>query len=48
MSTLEREIMSAAIATGADDQARLVRALTDPTLYGAGCTAIRVIETTSR
>jgi uncharacterized protein len=33
------------VITGTDDQARLVRALTNPALYGHGCTAVRVIET---
>jgi uncharacterized protein len=31
--------------TGTDDQSRLVRALTNPALYGPGCTAVRVVET---
>src|SRR5262245_55295887 len=31
--------------TGTDEQSRLVRALTNPALYGPGCTAVRVVET---
>jgi len=33
------------VATGADEQARLIRSLSDPALHGPSCTAVRVIET---
>jgi len=33
------------LATRADEQARLVRALASPTLYGDWCTSVRVLET---
>jgi len=33
------------VIASADDQSRLVRALTNPALYGPGCTSVRVVET---
>jgi len=39
------DTVSEPVITGTDDQSRLVRALTNPTLYGPGCTAVRVVET---
>jgi uncharacterized protein len=37
--------VSAITATGADEQTRLIRALTDPRLHGAWCTDVRLVET---
>jgi uncharacterized protein len=37
--------MVSPVATDADEQTRLIRSLSDPTLYGPTCTAVRVIET---
>ena len=39
------DTVSDSVITGTDDQWRLVRALTNPALYGPGCTAVRVVET---
>jgi hypothetical protein len=39
------DTVSDPVITGTDDQSRLVRALTNPALYGPGCTAVRVVET---
>jgi len=39
------DTVSEPVITGTDSQSRLVRALTNPALYGHGCTSVRVIET---
>jgi uncharacterized protein len=39
------DTVSDSVTTGTDDQSRLVRALTNPALYGPGCTAVRIVET---
>ena len=39
------DTVSDPVITGTDDQSRLVRALTNPALYGPGCTAVRIVET---
>jgi aminoglycoside phosphotransferase family enzyme/predicted kinase len=40
-----RDAVAGFAGTSTEEQERLIRALTDPTLYGVACTHVRVIET---
>jgi hypothetical protein len=37
------DLVSDPVITSTDGQSRLVRALTNPALYGPGCTTVRVV-----